>query len=178
MAAVILLARYFAATKNNVRTLLFVTFAGEELGLLGSKALCQVIQPDPIIAVINIEMIGRSQGLIPSPFVTGASLTNLKSLFNDRLSRYDKRKYGHYFFLEDPFTEDNLFRRSDNRSFASMGIPAHTIMLTSPHDKLYHSVNDEVETIDFDIMTEVIKAIALSSEAVIDGTSVPTRIKK
>ena len=53
MAAVILLARYFAATKNNERTLLFVAFAGEELGLLGSKALSQVIQPDPIIAVIN-----------------------------------------------------------------------------------------------------------------------------
>ncbi|MEJ7677779.1 MAG: M28 family peptidase [Segetibacter sp.] len=74
VAAVILLARYFAAMKNNERTLLFVTFAGEELDLLGSKALSQVIQPDPIIAVINIEMIGRAQGIRPSPFVTGAYL--------------------------------------------------------------------------------------------------------
>lgn len=177
VAAVILLARYFALMKNSERTLLLVAFAGEELNLLGSKALSQVIQPDPIIAVINIEMIGRAQSIIPSPFVTGASLTNLKPLLNDRLSRYDKRKYGTYFFVDDPYTEDDLFRRSDNWPFTSLGIPAHTIMLTSPHDKFYHSVNDEVETIDFDNMTEVVKAIALASESIIDGSNAPKRIK-
>ncbi len=97
MAAVILLVRYFAALNNNERTLLFVAFSGEELGLIGSKVISQELQPSEIIALINIEMIGRNQGKQIHPFVTGADLSNLKSLLNKGLIRYDEKKYGKHF---------------------------------------------------------------------------------
>lgn len=177
VTAVILLARYFAAINNNARTLVFIAFSGEELQLLGSRAFSLQIQPERIKAMINIEMIGRAPSKKTRPFITGSFHSNLKSLLNDRLSRYDKSKYGKSFFVNDPYPEDSLFRRSDNWWFANMGIPAHTIMLTSPHDKFYHSVNDELETIDFNMMNEVIKAIAAASESLVDGTAAPDRIK-
>lgn len=178
VVAVILLARYFAALNNNERTLLFVAFSGEELGLIGSKALSQKLQPGEIKAVINIEMIGRNQGKKIHPFVTGADLSNLKGLLNEGLVRYDEKKYGKHFFVNDPYQNDYLFSRSDNLWFARMGIPAHTIMLTSPHDRYYHSIDDEVETLDLDTMTQVIYAIALSCENLVKGTSTPGRINR
>jgi hypothetical protein len=49
-------------------------------------------------------------------------------------------------------------------------------MLTSPHDIFYHTVDDEIETIDFDILTQVIRALALGCEDIIQGTVTPTRI--
>src|ERR1051326_1111170 len=57
VAALILLAKYFAALNNNERTLIFTAFSGEELGLLGSTALADKIVPNQTVAVINIEMI-------------------------------------------------------------------------------------------------------------------------
>jgi len=80
--------------------------------------------------------------------------------------------------VKDPYQNDYLFRRSDNWWLSRMGIPAHTIMLTSPHDKFYHSIDDEVETLDLDIMTQIIYAIALSCENFVNGTSTPGRINK
>ena len=42
-AAVMMLAQYFAKESNNERTIIFCAFAGEELGLLGSKDLVKKI---------------------------------------------------------------------------------------------------------------------------------------
>jgi hypothetical protein len=49
-------------------------------------------------------------------------------------------------------------------------------MLTSPHDIFYHTVDDEIETIDFDILIQVIRALSLGCEDIIQGTATPTRI--
>ena len=76
----------------------------------------------------------------------------------------------------DPYESQNLFYRSDNLWLAKKGIPAHTIMLTSPDDIFYHSVDDEIETINFDILIQVIRALALGCEDIIEGTATPTRI--
>ncbi|MBI3933788.1 MAG: M28 family peptidase [Acidobacteria bacterium] len=60
-AGIMELARYFAADGNLRRSLLFMAFAGEELGLLGSAHYVQ--QPlaplDRTIAMLNLDMIGR-----------------------------------------------------------------------------------------------------------------------
>ncbi len=65
--------------------------------MIGSKALSQELQPSEIIAVINIEMIGRNQGKLIHPFVTGADLLNLKSLLNKGLIRYDEKNMANIF---------------------------------------------------------------------------------
>jgi peptidase M28-like protein/PDZ domain-containing protein len=61
-AGLLELARYFAPMKGRLhRGILFMSFAGEELGLLGSAAWVQ--QPtrpmDKAVAMLNMDMIGR-----------------------------------------------------------------------------------------------------------------------
>lgn len=79
-------------------------------------------------------------------------------------------------FGKDQFIKDDLFRRSDNFPFALQGIPAHSIMLTFPSDPFYHSVNDEVETLDFEDMSLIIKGIALSCSGLVTGKDTPSGI--
>jgi putative aminopeptidase FrvX len=177
VTSLILLARYFAALNNNERTLIFVAFSAEELGLLGSAYFADLVVPKQIIAVINMEMLGRDPGGKGGPFITGGELSNMRSILNKELEKKDIMTFGKNFFRIDPYINENLFYRSDNISFANLGIPAHTLMLTSDYDKYYHSVKDEVETLDFNTMKKIIQAIALSSESLIKGTATPTRIK-
>ncbi|MBA2762505.1 MAG: aminopeptidase, partial [Segetibacter sp.] len=41
----------------------------------------------------------------------------------------------------------------------------------------YHKVSDELETLDIKNMTEIIKAIVLSSKTIINGKDTPSRVK-
>ena len=146
-------------------------FSGEEFGLKGSYNLSSKINPEKIKALVNIEMIGR--GLYDdhhNPYITGDSCLDLRNILNDQLQKQvlapaaKKIEFG-----KDRFIKDNLFRRSDNFPNALQGIPAHSIMLTFPSDSFYHSVNDEVETLDFEDMSLIIKAIALSYSGLVTG---------
>ena len=42
----------------------------------------------------------------------------------------------------------------------------------------YHKQTDEIASIDFENMTEIMKAIALSSKTIISGKDTPTRVEK
>jgi hypothetical protein len=45
-------------------------------------------------------------------------------------------------------------------------------------EKYYHSVEDEVETLDMENMVQIIKAIAESSNTIVAGKDAPSRVKK
>jgi acetylornithine deacetylase/succinyl-diaminopimelate desuccinylase-like protein len=62
VAALLELAKYYAAKKNNQYILLFIAFSGEELGMLGSKYLSDHINSKLVKAVINLDMLGRPIG--------------------------------------------------------------------------------------------------------------------
>jgi Zn-dependent M28 family amino/carboxypeptidase len=82
-----------------------------------------------------------------------------------------------FTFYPDPYPAQNLFFRSDNATLARLGVPAHTISTSKmDSEKFYHTVDDEIGTLDTANMTEIIKAIALSSKAIIDGTKTPGRV--
>jgi Zn-dependent M28 family amino/carboxypeptidase len=176
-SAIINLARYFGQLKNNERTILFIAFSGEEQGLLGSKEVASHIQPESVKAVINIEMIGRAASKRKkNAYITGSHLSDLQKLLNKRLFESAPQLYGKKFFTTDKYPDQNLFGRSDNYWFAHRGIPSHTIMATSPNDAYYHSNGDEVSTLDFDLMTSLVKAIAISCTGIIAGIDTPKRI--
>jgi hypothetical protein len=44
-------------------------------------------------------------------------------------------------------------------------------------EKFYHTVDDELGTLDTRNMTEIIKAIAVASRSIVDGRSTPARVK-
>jgi hypothetical protein len=82
-------------------------------------------------------------------------------------------------FHPDPYPQQNLFYRSDNATLARLGVPAHTISTDEIDiDKFYHTVNDEVETLNMANITSTIRAIALSSQSIVAGTDTPKRIDK
>ncbi len=60
-SALLELARQFSAAKSNKRTIVFMSFGGEEEGLLGSKFWVNnpTIPLKNVVAMINMDMVGR-----------------------------------------------------------------------------------------------------------------------
>lgn len=169
--AVLALAKYFAMRNDNERTLVFCLFAGEELGLYGSRSFINRVKPDNIKAVINIEMIGMTNATGKNAFmVTGSYLSDLAKILRKNL-KAEKIKV--MDMNSDPKL---LFQRSDNYPFAAEGIPAHTIMCSDDDEPCYHKTCDDVKRIDISNMTRIIQAIAKSCESLISGKDTPTRI--
>lgn len=172
--AVISLAKYYKKLNNNARTLIFVAFTAEEIGEFGSQYFAKTVAPDKVVAMFNIEMIGKASKFGQnSAFITGFERSDFGKILQKNLE-------GTAFkFYPDPYPEQNLFYRSDNASLARVGVPAHTISTDQIDiDKLYHTVGDEFSTLDVSNITSTIRAIALSSRTIIAGTDTPTRVAK
>jgi len=170
--AVIMLANYFKKQKNNERTIIFTTLVAEEMGGFGAKYFSKQLPADKVIAMFNLEMIGtESKWGKNSAYITGFEKSNMGEILQRNLE-------GTAFkFYPDPYPKEQLFYRSDNATLARLGVPAHTISTSKMDDEpTYHTVNDEFETLDIDNMTEVIKAIALSSSSIINGKDTPSRV--
>jgi Peptidase family M28 len=172
--AVIELAKYFKKLNDNARTLVFVAFTAEEIGEFGSQHFATTVEPDKVIAMFNIEMIGKASKFGEnSAFITGYERSDFGSILQKNLE-------GTAFkFHPDPYPEQDLFYRSDNASLARVGVPAHTISTDQIDiDKLYHTVKDEVSTLDIGNITSTIRAIALSSRTIVSGQDTPKRVAK
>jgi Zn-dependent M28 family amino/carboxypeptidase len=160
--------------KQPERTILFVAFTAEESGGYGSSYFSKQLAPEKVMAMFNIEMIGTdSKWGKNSAYITGFERTDFGKILQDDL------KETAFNFYPDPYPQQNLFFRSDNATLARLGVPAHTISTSKmDSEKFYHTVDDEIETLDMKNMAEIIKAIALSSKAIIDGVKTPTRVGK
>jgi len=171
--AVIALAEYFAKMKQPERTLVFVAFTAEESGGYGSSYFSKQLDPAKVTAMFNIEMIGtESKWGKNSAYITGYERTDFGPLLQENL------KGTQFTFYPDPYPTQNLFFRSDNATLARLGVPAHTISTSKmDSEKFYHTVDDEIETLDLENMTMIIKAIAKSSTGIIEGKQTPSRVK-
>ena len=161
VAALLELAKYYKAQNNNRYILLFVAFAGEEMGMLGSEYLIKKTNRKIIKAVINLEMLGRPQH--NNCFVISFSNKTIRNNLNNYLKKY-QQPAAKRFFDSDPYPDENLTYRSDHYPFARKIRNAFTIMASSPADIYYHSVEDEYQTIDFDFLLKAAKNIALACE--------------
>ncbi|HNH22230.1 MAG TPA: M20/M25/M40 family metallo-hydrolase [Ferruginibacter sp.] len=176
--AVMMLARYFGEMKNNERTLIFVAFTAEEIGGFGSRYFSKQMNPDKVVAMFNIEMIGtESKWGTNSAYITGYEKSDMGKILQANLEG------SKFHFEPDPYPKQNLFYRSDNATLAELGVPAHTIstskMEEAPNNEPnYHKQSDEIGTLDMNNMAEIIKAIALSSKTIISGKDTPSRVEK
>ncbi len=170
--AVILLSRYFSQLKNNERTLVFATFTAEEIGEFGSQYFSSQFDPKQVVAMFNVEMIGtQSKWGTNSAYITGYEKTDMGKILERNLQGTAFR------FYPDPYPEQQLFYRSDNASLARQGVAAHTISTSKmDSEKYYHTLGDEIGTLDLANMTRIIKAIALSSGTIVAGTDTPSRV--
>ncbi len=171
--AVMQLARHYSKLANNERSVIFVAFTAEESGGYGSRYFSQQLDPERVIAMLNIEMIGtESKWGRNSAYITGFEASSLGTVLQRNLSGSG------FAFYPDPYPEQQLFYRSDNATLARLGVPAHSIS-TSKMDAepYYHQPGDELATIDVKNMTEIIRAIGISASSVISGKDTPDRVK-
>lgn len=141
------------------RTIVFMTFYGEEKGLVGSSFYVK----NPIFplkatnAVINIEQIGRtddSEGpRVNAISMTGFELSDLGKLMNDVGSSLKVGTTGH------PTNSFAYFGASDNLPFAAAGVPAHTVC-TAYDFPDYHKVGDSAEKLDYKNMSVIVQVIS------------------
>jgi len=170
--AMIMLSKYFKKLNNNERTLIFAAFTAEEVGGFGAQYFSKQFDPMSVKAMFNLEMMGtESKWGKNSAYITGYEKTDMGAILQKNLAGTA------FTFYPDPYTDQNLFYRSDNATLARLGVPAHTIS-TSKMDSEpnYHKPSDEFQTLDIDNMNEIIKAIAKSAQSIIAGKDTPTRV--
>ncbi len=148
-AGVIELARWFAAQPKQKRGILFLAFAGEELGLLGSSFY--VNHPElPLsqdVAMINMDMIGRVRD--GKLFIGGVGTgTTLRKLVEDAAPRYSLRiDYS-----------DAGYGSSDHTSFTAKQVPV--LFFFSGLHADYHKPSDTWDKIDAPDAARVLQLVA------------------
>jgi Zn-dependent M28 family amino/carboxypeptidase len=170
--AMLALAEHYAKKDMNERSILFIAFTAEELGLVGSNHFGKKVNPEKIIAGINIEMIGKESSYGPkTAWLSGFDRSDFGTIVQKNIEGSG------YAIYQDPyFPKFNLFFRSDNAALALLGIPAHTFSTSPPDDKDYHKVSDHAETLNITNITETIRVIALGTTSFVDGTDTPSRV--
>ncbi|TXD54273.1 MULTISPECIES: M28 family peptidase [unclassified Polaribacter] len=171
VTGVLALAAYFKKVGNE-RTIVFVAFTAEEMGLIGSTHFGKGIDAAKFVAGINLEMIGKVPSFGPNTaWLTGFDRSDFGKIIQKNL------KGSGYQLFPDPYKNFNLFFRSDNASLARLGVPSHTFSTTAIDvDKDYHQVSDEAETLNMTVITQTIQAVAIGTESIINGKDTPTRV--
>ncbi|MFV8370508.1 M28 family peptidase [Flavobacterium sp. LB2R40] len=154
--AVAEMAKYFSLTENNKRSILFVFFAGEEKGLLGSKHLAKKLkaQDFKLYAQLNIEMIGVPMKREYLAYITGFDKSNMAGKINQYTG---KNTIG---FLPKE-AEYKLFYRSDNFSFYDVfKVPCQSVSTFDFENfEFYHHVYDDFKAMDISHMTSFIQEL-------------------
>ena len=137
-AGVVELARWFARQPKQKRGILFLNFAGEEMGLLGSA--WYVAHPElPLenaAAMINLDMIGRMRN---SKIYIGGSDTGagIRAMLDGIAPRYS---------MNVDYSDSTGYGSSDHTSFTTRGVPV--LFFFSGLHSDYHKPSDTWDKID------------------------------
>lgn len=161
VAGMIEIAEAFSRTGvRPKRSILFVAFYGEEMGLVGSRFFGKnpPVPLTQIIAHVNLEQIGRTDDT-EAPRVGKLAMTG-----------FDYSEVGAWMYEagqkvgvaveKHPQYSDAFFSRSDNQALADLGIPAHTVC-TAFEFPDYHKATDHWDKLDYENMEMVVRAVAL-----------------
>lgn len=145
-SGVIELARYFSQRPRMKRGILFLTFAGEEIGLLGSSYYVNhpALPLQKAVAMINLDMIGRVRdGRV---FVIHSGLRNVVEPL-----------LPNYLSLHADLSGSAGYGASDHTSFSGKGVPV-LFFFTGLHGD-YHKPSDTWDKIDADASATLLSLI-------------------
>lgn len=167
VAAMIAAARYFAEYAPK-RSVIFTAFAAEEIGLVGSKFF--VSQPPVPLKniVFNLNSDNAAYNDTSAITVFGLGKTSADELLKNAAFSFSLKTH------PEPSPEENLYYRSDNISFAQLGIPAvtYTMGITKMDEvvkKRYHQLSDEVGNMDLDYAVKFIQSYVLAAKNIADN---------
>ncbi|MGO4883865.1 MAG: M28 family peptidase [Bryobacteraceae bacterium] len=154
------------------RSIVFMTFFGEELGLVGSRyyGAHPVFPVAKTVADINLEQLGRTD-------VDGASSVGLVNVTGYDYSSLTAvlRKAGEATGLQVVKNEklnERYFAASDNQALADQGVPAHTLSVGYVFPD-YHKPGDEWPKLDYNNLAKVDLTIALAVFRVANDADTP-----
>lgn len=176
-------ARAFSrAAANGVkprRSILFLSVSGEEKGLLGSRYYSDhpIFSMENTVANINTDMIGRvdpehrEKGITDYIYIIGGDI--ISSQLSDLLKKGNNRAGNlqldmRYNDLSDP---NQFYRRSDHWNFGRFGVP-FVFFFNGVHED-YHRPSDEVEKINFDLLTKTARSMYATTVMVANADSAP-----
>ncbi len=164
VAAVLGAADYLSKNRPK-RSILFIGFTAEELGLLGSGyyAANPVLPLDQMVFNLNSDGAGYSDTSVIS--VMGLNRVGAEDQMTEAIKAFGFEPFA------DPAPEQNLFDRSDNVNFAAVGIPAVTFTpgfkeFSQEIMKNYHQPSDEFETLDMNYVYKFCQAYALCAQLI------------
>jgi Zn-dependent M28 family amino/carboxypeptidase len=148
-AGVLELAQYFSAGPKPKRGILFMTYAGEELGLLGSGFYANhpILPLDHAIAMLNMDMIGRVR---EDKLYIGGAATG--TTFRADLQQLVSGTNFHVDF------SDSGYGSSDHTSFTAKQVPV-LFFFSGLHGD-YHKPSDTWDKIDAPAAIQVLKLVA------------------
>ena len=154
------------------RSIVFMTFFGEELGLVGSRyyGAHPIFPLAKTVADLNLEQLGRtdvdggsSVGLVN---VTGFDFSTL----TDAVVKAGGET-GLQVIKNAQFNE-RYFAQSDNQAMADAGVPAHTLSVGYMFPD-YHQAGDEWPKIDYANLALVDRTVAVAVYDVADSADAP-----
>lgn len=169
-ATILALAEAFARSPMRPkRTVVFMAYAGEEIGLFGSRyyAMAPLFPLRSTIANLNFEQMGRTDDTdgarVRQITATGMDYTTLGQTLAETAELVGVRTWRHKQY------GDAFFSRSDNQALADAGIPAITVLAAYQYPD-YHHAGDHWDKLDYDNFETVARAAGLASWRVANGT--------
>jgi hypothetical protein len=166
-AGVVELARYFSRQPQGKRGILFMNFAGEEQGLLGSAFYTDhpLLPLKDAVAMVNLDMIGRMRD--NKLYLGGtASGTTLKSIVEKELPTHD---------LKVDYSGGPSEGSSDHTSFTAHQVPA--LFFFSGLHSDYHKPSDTPDKIDSVAATKMLSLVADIVQDLRDAPDRPEFVK-
>jgi hypothetical protein len=165
-AAVLELATAFVTNPIKPKySLLFLTFTGEEKGLLGSQYYVDnpVISLAQTIADLHMDMIGRRDpshqmhGDTNYLYVIGSDKISLELDSLLQAANRESEQLDLDYKYNDEQDPERYYYRSDHYNFAKNGVPA--IFFFDGLNEDYHKPTDTVDKIEFERMSRICRMI-------------------
>ncbi len=149
VAGVLELAQYFASKKKDLkRSIIFMTFSGEEAGLIGSAYFTKsdLMKKYNVVSMINLDMVGR---LTDNKLTIGG--TGTSSIWQGLLDSLNKT-----YNFSAAFNKDG-YGPSDHASFYAKDIPV-LFFFTGLH-KDYHKPSDDWQFVNADGQAKILNML-------------------
>ena len=167
--------------KKPKRSILFMTFCGEELGLIGSSWLVNhpMVPLNKMVSELQMDMVARDSygaqnGDQRRIDVEKENLDTIRLVGSKRISTtLDKviQDMNQYVGFKFKYDAEDVYTRSDHYNFASRGIPIAFLFDGFTPD--YHQPSDTVDKIDFLKLTNSAKLYYLTAYAISDNPVAP-----
>jgi hypothetical protein len=166
-AGVIELARWFTSQPKHRRGILFLAFAGEELGLLGSSYYVNnpELPLDHAAAMINLDMIGRLRD--QKIYIGGAATgTQFRSILDPLIRKHN---------FQADFSGADGYGSSDHTSFTTRQVPV-LFFFTGLHSD-YHRPSDTWDKINATGAAGLLDMVAEAARQLLDSPDRPQFVR-